>query len=292
MGLAAILALAGGAGCEYEAPTLSLRSGRTLLGYGRAASWALDLDLLKADLRLCHASGIDVYTVSLLGWWGFSMPDAADPRIRDMTQAAYATLVNQCRLLGMVALVDIHNQNSGSGKYGERGRPLDDPAEIALIDWGIDLVRRQGPDNVVVIPCREASQESGFAIERKCVERLKGFQLCANTRTRPWPPPAWAGFAEWHPESAGEVPPSGAVVTSDSGPVLHQLCAGAVDGPGRPDAVREWMRAGVEQRNPARIFFTLYSGPLDSATLRAIGEAAPGPTGTDPARVSSARRRP
>ena len=35
------------------------------------------------------------------------------------------------------------------------------------------------------------------------------------------------------------------------------------------------MQAGVGQGNPARVYYTLYPGPLDLATIQAIGSAAP-----------------
>lgn len=242
-----------------------------MLGYGRVPHWAVNLDLLKAELSACQEAGIGIYTASLLGWWGTAMPGATDQEIRDRTEAAYKVLIDECRSRGMTALIDIHNQNSGSRKYGEQGRKLDDPAEVALIDWGIELVRRHGPDNVVVIPCREASEPSGFAIERKCVELLDGFELCANTGSRTWPAPGWANFAEWHPSSVNEEPPSGAIVVSDTGTILNQLNAGGALGPGQPEIVRQWMQAGVAQGNPARVYYSLYPGPLDLATIQAIG---------------------
>ena len=253
----------------------SLRSGNTVLGYGRIAHWALDLNLLKAELAACDEAGIGIYTVSLLGWWRYALPGATDAQIRDMTEAGYKALIDECRSRGMIALVDIHNQNSGSRKHGEQGRRLDDPAEVALIDWGIELVRKQGPANVVVVPCREAREESGFSVERKCVERLDGFQLCANAGSRTWPVPGWADYAEWHPWTVDEVPPSGAIVVSDTGSILNQLNVGGALGPGQPELVRRWMQAGVGQGNPARVYYTLYPGPLDLATIQAIGLAAP-----------------
>ena len=253
----------------------SLRSGNTLLGYGRVSHWAADLGLLRAELRACDEAGIDIYTASLLGWWGTAMPGASEQQIRDQTEAAYKVLLDECRSRGMIALIDIHNQNSGSRKYGEQGRKLGDPAEVALIDWGIELVRKHGPANVVVVPCREAREESGFAVERKCVERLDGFQLCANAGSRTWPAPGWADYAEWHPWSVDEVPPAGAIVVSDTGPILNQLNVGGALGPGQPEVVRQWMMAGVGQGNPARVYYTLYPGPLDLATIQAIGSVAP-----------------
>ena len=253
----------------------SLRPGNTVLGYGRIAHWALDLNLLKAELAACDEAGVGIYTVSLLGWWRYALPGATDAQIRDMTEAGYKALIGECRSRGMIALVDIHNQNSGSRKHGERGRRLDDPAEVALIDWGIELVRQQGPANVVVVPCREAREESGFSVERKCVERLDGFQLCANAGSRTWPVPGWADFAEWHPWNVNEVPPAGAIVASDTTAILSQLNAGGVFGPGQSKVAQQWMQAGVGQGNPARVFYTLYPGPLDLATIPAIGLAAP-----------------
>ena len=253
----------------------SLRSGNTVLGYGRVSYWAADLGLLKAELRACHEAGIGIYTASLLGWWGTAMPGATEQQIRNQTEAAYKVLIDECRSLGMIALIDIHNQNSGSGKYGEQGRALGDPAEVDLIDWGIELVRKHGPAGVVVVPCRETSDASGLDVERKCVERLDGFQLCANTGARTWPAPGWADFAEWHPWAIAEAPPAGAIVVSDTGPILSQLNVGGAFGPGQPEIVRQWMMAGVAQGNPARVYYTLYPGPLDLATIQAIGSAAP-----------------
>ena len=282
---AALLSLLLAGGCEdkvtpyfsgsSEGGSRALRSGKTVLGYGRVSFWAIDLDLLRSELRACHAAGVGIYTASLLGWWGTSMPGASEQQIRNQTAAAYKVLLEECRSLGMIALIDIHNQNSGSRKYGEQGRKLGDPAEVALIDWGIELVRKHGPANVVVIPCREASDESGFSVERKCVERLDGFQLCANEGSRTWPVPGWADFAEWHPWAIDNVPPAEAIVTSDTGAILNQLNVGGAFGPGQPEVVRQWMMAGVGQGNPARVYYTLYPGPLDLATIQAIGSAAP-----------------
>ena len=252
----------------------SLRSGNTVLGYGRVSYWAADLGLLKAELRACHEAGIGIYTASLLGWWGTAMPGATEQQIRNQTEAAYKVLIDECRSLGMIALIDIHNQNSGSGKYGEQGRALSDPAEVDLIDWGIELVRKHGPAGVVVVPCRETSDASGLDVERKCVERLDGFQLCANTGARTWPAPGWADFAEWHPWAIAEAPPAGAIVVSDTGPILSQVNVGGACGPGQPEIVRQWMMAGVAQGNPARVYYTLYPGPLDLATIQAIRSAA------------------
>ena len=276
---AAILPLLLAGGCEDKispyasspGKSRTLRSGNTLLGYGRVSYWAANLDLLKAELRACREAGIDIYTASLLGWWGTAMPGATDQQIRDQTEAAYEVLIDECRSLGLIALIDIHNQNSGSRKYGERGRALGDPAEVALIDWGIELVRKHGSGNVVVIPCRETGDASGLDVERKCVERLDGFQLCANTGARTWPAPGWADYAEWHPWSIDNVPPSGAIVVSDTGTILNQLNVGGAFGPGQPEIVRQWMQAGVAQGNPARVYYTLYPGPLDLATIQAIG---------------------
>lgn len=157
---AAVLPLLLAGGCEEKTSpyasspgkSRALRSGNTVLGYGRVSYWAANLDLLRAELRACEEAGIGIYTASLLGWWGTAMPGATDQQIRDQTEAAYEVLIDECRSLGMVALIDIHNQNSGSRKYGERGRALGDPAEVALIDWGIELVRKHGLANVVVIP--------------------------------------------------------------------------------------------------------------------------------------------
>jgi len=253
----------------------SLRSGNTLLGYGRVTYWAADLGLLKAELRACREAGLGIYTASLLGWWGTAIPGATEQQIRDQTEAAYKVLIDECRALGLIALIDIHNQNSGSRKYGELGRKLGDPAEVELIDWGIELVRKHGPANVVVVPCRETGDASGLDVERKCVERLEGFQLCANAGSRTWPVPGWADYAEWHPWTVDEVPPSGAIVVSDTGSILNQLNVGGALGPGQPELVRRWMMAGVGQGNPARVYYTLYPGPLDLATIQAIGSAAP-----------------
>ena len=273
-----LLLLAGG--CEDEINLFdpssggggtSLRSGNTVLGYGRVVYWAADLDLLKAELRACQKAGIGIYTASLLGWWGTAMPGATDQQIRDQTEAAYKVLIHECRSLGMIALIDIHNQNSGSRKYREQGRVLGDPAEVALIDWGIELVRKYGPAGVVVVPCRETRDASGLDVERKCIERLDGFRLCANTGSRTWPVPGWADYAEWHPWTIAEAPPSGAIVVSDTGSILNQLNEGGAFGPGRPEVVRQWMMAGLGQGNPARVYYTLYPGPLDLATIQAIG---------------------
>ena len=253
----------------------SLRSGNTLLGYGRVTYWAADLGLLKAELRACREAGLGIYTASLLGWWGTAIPGATEQQIRDQTEAAYKVLIDECRALGLIALIDIHNQNSGSRKYGELGRKLGDPAEVELIDWGIELVRKHGPANVVVVPCRETGDASGLDVERKCVERLEGFQLCANTGARTWPVPGWADFAEWHPWNVNEVPPAGAIVASDTTAILSQLNAGGVFGPGQSKVAQQWMQAGVGQGNPARVYYTLYPGPLDLATIQAIGSAAP-----------------
>mgnify|MGYP003608830679 CR=1 FL=1 len=283
---AAVVPLLLAAGCEEKispyfsggsggGSSRSLRSGNTVLGYGRVSYWAADLGLLKAELRACHEAGIGIYTASLLGWWGTAMPGATEQQIRNQTEAAYKVLIDECRSLGMIALIDIHNQNSGSGKYGEQGRALSDPAEVDLIDWGIELVRKHGPAGVVVVPCRETSDASGLDVERKCVERLDGFQLCANTGARTWPAPGWADFAEWHPWAIAEAPPAGAIVVSDTGPILSQLNVGGAFGPGQPEIVRQWMMAGVAQGNPARVYYTLYPGPLDLATIQAIGSAAP-----------------
>ena len=283
---AAVVPLLLAAGCEEKispyysggsggGSSRSLRSGNTVLGYGRVSYWAADLGLLKAELRACHEAGIGIYTASLLGWWGTAMPGATEQQIRNQTEAAYKVLIDECRSLGMIALIDIHNQNSGSGKYGEQGRALGDPAEVDLIDWGIELVRKHGPAGVVVVPCRETSDASGLDVERKCVERLDGFQLCANTGARTWPAPGWADFAEWHPWAIAEAPPAGAIVVSDTGPILSQLNVGGAFGPGQPEIVRQWMMAGVAQGNPARVYYTLYPGPLDLATIQAIGSAAP-----------------
>ena len=283
---AAVVPLLLAAGCEEKmspyfsggsggGSSRSLRSGNTVLGYGRVSYWAADLGLLKAELRACHEAGIGIYTASLLGWWGTAMPGATEQQIRDQTEAAYKVLIDECRSLGMIALIDIHNQNSGSGKYGEQGRALGDPAEVDLIDWGIELVRKHGPAGVVVVPCRETSDASGLDVERKCVERLDGFQLCANTGARTWPAPGWADFAEWHPWAIAEAPPAEAIVVSDTGPILSQLNVGGAFGPGQPEMVRQWMMAGVAQGNPARVYYTLYPGPLDLATIQAIGSAAP-----------------
>ena len=87
--------------------------------------------------------------------------------------------------------------------------------------------------------------------------------------------PGWADYAEWHPWTIDEVPPSGAIVVSDTGTILNQLNVGGALGPGQPELVRQWMMAGVGQGNPARVYYTLYPGPLDLATIQAIGSAAP-----------------
>ena len=248
-----------------------LRQGATQKGYGRVNCWASGgKSTLRRDLIRCAIEGVTIYHVELMGWAEFSAYRI--PGKLDATEKMYRWLVAQCRALGLWCFVSLTNDNAGSRKYGDTGRPLRDiRGDVSRM---IGLVGAVGPDNVLVQPVGETQTDAGRQIEAEAAQKLHGFTLVNNLGSRPTSKPGWAAWNAYHPFKTSDAVPSNTICVSDTGTIIAQLHYGLdPTGKGKPDTIRAWARRLKQQGNPAVVLYAFKLKEYDSAAIKALGEA-------------------
>lgn len=250
-----------------------IETGHTQVWYGRVNWWAsAGKRTLRKDLIRCAVEGVSGYHIEMAGWAdtsGYRKQWGNDERLRDVEEM-YEWLVKQCRALGLWLFVSITNDNAGSGKYGDAGIPLSRVRED--VTRLISIVLRNGPDNVLVQPVGETQTSAGRDIENEAARALEGFRLVYNGNSRPTSHPPWAQYHAFHPFGTTAPVPSSAIVVSDTGSIINQLCEG-LEGRGRPDAAVTWVRRVRDQGSPVACFYHFKYKEHDKAIIKALGRA-------------------
>lgn len=269
LAVAAVLA----SGCSLFEPKQkdppALAVGRTLAGYGRVNAWATDKAVLLKDIEACAEFGVEIYHIEFLSWARYSPYGNAEAMKK--TEECYEAALAACRKRGLWLFVSFANSNTGSGKYGDPGVPLSKMG--ALISWGADVVKRNGPKNVLFQPMGETGGSFNSQLELKLAAEFlqAGFQIVNNHGSRPSSKPGWAHFNAWHPWKVTDSVPRDQIVVSDTGMIIQQLCWG-LEGKGKPDTARAWAAKYKAAGNPAVVFYHFKYGQHDPETIRAMGE--------------------
>ena len=238
--LLAVFAVSGcstldGIGGTNDAPAIQV--GNTQVWYGRVNTWAMDEGLLKADMeKITKNKKVTGYMIELLSWGQYSAYTSDKAAWKAKTESAYKLLVKEARARGKWVFVSIANDNSGSGKYGDKSPVLEKQAD--LLDWGLKLVLAQGPKNVIVQPVAETgrSWSKNWEVAAAKALRASGFKTVCNTGSRPSRKPSWADWNAWHPYKVTDKVPGDQIIVTDTGMIIQQLCVG-LEGPMKPAAV-------------------------------------------------------
>ncbi|MBR4755984.1 MAG: hypothetical protein IK076_03495 [Bacteroidales bacterium] len=241
---------------------------RTLGFYGRVNHWADDRAELRKELRLMGRSGVDGYMIELAGWAETAVWKG-DYLTR--TEKEYRYLLRQCRRRGLWLFVSIVNDNMGLGKYGDPGIALEDIPDKA--HELMEIVLKEGPDNVLVQPVAEVRTAAGARFEAECREALSGFLLVHNggwgfPHSRP------EGFfaRAVHPPAADFPVPQDAFVISDHGSFIPKLTVdGTFTGDADPDKLSEWLRRMKKLRVPVAGYYAFQRKVTDETAIRTVG---------------------
>ncbi len=246
-----------------------LRVGKTLAGYGRVNAWATSEAALKKDIEACAKYGVAVYHIEFLSWARYSPNGNAS--MKKKTEACYKLAIELCRKHGIWLFVSFANSNTGSGKYGDPGVPLSKMG--ALIEWGIALVKKYGPKNVLFQPLGETGGGFNSSLELRLAREFgsAGFQLVNNHGSRPKTKPGWAKWNAWHPWKVSDKVPADQLVVSDTGMIIQQLCEG-LEGKGKPAVAKAWAARYKAAGNPAVVFYHFKHAAHDKATIKAMGD--------------------
>ena len=255
-------------GYTQDPPELEL--GRTLAGYGRVNAWAIDKDTLIKDIRACDRYGVDIYPIEFLSGAGYS--PYGNQAAMKKTEECYKAAIKECRARGMWLFVSFANSNTGSGKYGDKKIPLSKMGD--LINWGIDVVKKEGPDNVLFQPVGETGGSFNSSLEARLVNEFgpRGFKLVNNHGSRPNHKPGWAKWNAWHPWKVTDNVPRDQIIVSDTSTIIQQLCYG-LEGKGKPDTAKAWAKDLKNKGVPAVVFYHFKYPSHDEPTIRAMGEA-------------------
>ena len=238
--------------------------------YGRVNAWAHDKRRLEKDVKACRKAGVKGYHIELMGWARY---DAWTPDWLKDTEEMYNYLLKLCRKNGLRLFVSIVNDNMGSGKYGDPKVPLSRvlPQAMELIE----IVKRGGPDNVVVQPVGETQSSAGPGFEQACLQRLGGkFVLVYNgSGGRPGGVPGGFAYRAWHPFKVTDKIPGDAIAVSDTGMIIAQLGVG-LDGPAKPGVLEEWAKQVRAQGCPVCCYYAFKFDGHDKAGIEALGRAA------------------
>ncbi len=245
--------------------------GKTQAWYGRVNCWVENKAVLESDIKACAKNGVTGYIIELLSWGRYSVGAS----MKAQTEEAYKLAVKLCRENGMWLFVGgIANDNSGTGKYGDKGPKLS--GQTDLLNWGLNLVLSQGPKNVIVQPVSEAGVTSFGKSWNDAAGRIlkdAGFATVNNDNGgHPKSKPVWADWNSQHPCDKNTVV-NGDLCISDCGMIIRQLMGG-YDTAGYPILVRTWS-ARQKGHAPVVGFYAFkYPGPTDTPTIRAMAEGA------------------
>ena len=277
-----LLPLAGEARKARPSGVPPIRQGSPQLWYGRVNHWADDPRLFREEIRLMVQNGITGYIIEMAGWKAEDSPGgraAADSSwsrkwIR-RTGRAYRRLLGECRRQGIWLFVSVVNDNMGLHKYGDEGPRLQAvyPQALQLVE----IIRREGPEGVVVQPVAETQTEAGASLESHCVSALKDFLLVYNGQGgSPRTVPPGFHFRAVHPAQLATPVPPDAFVVSDHGLLIRELTAdGSLDAPGHPQKLPQWILRHWETGVPVIGYYAFRQRELDAATLTVIGQSHP-----------------
>lgn len=253
-------------GFEPDDPP-ALAVGKTIAGYGRVNAWALDEKTLSKDLAACDKAGVDIYHIEFLSWARYN-PNGNQEMMK-RTEECYKLALKECRARGMWLFVSFANANTGSGKYGDPGIPLS--SMKPLIEWGIGVIKANGPKNVLFQPMAETGGGYPAQLEVRLIRELAplGFVLVNNHGSRP-KNKGGCHWAAWHPWKITDLAPADQLVVSDTGMIIQQLCFG-LEGAGKPDTAKAWAKRYKDKGNPAIVFYHFKYEKHDEATIKAMG---------------------
>lgn len=235
--------------------------------YGRVNAWGADLTKLRKELRVCAKHGVG-YHIELLGWARYGVAGGAT---KEGIEKAYKTLVKWAKIYGVPVFVSIANDNSGSGKYGEKGPHLDKQKEI--LEWALQLVVKHGNKAVVLVqPVAEIQTSFGKSWDAHANSTLlsAGFSTCYNGDFGRPGGTAGHSVLAWHPQKTSASVPKGAMCVSDCGSIILQLNAG-LDGKGHPDKIRDYTKKCQDMGCLGYAHYAfLYNGPVDEPAIKAV----------------------
>ena len=276
--LIVVLVLAGAAGLAWLAVwRVSLRTrkpkeikqGGFQVWYGLVNAWAMVPETMDKVVDECAEAGVSGIHIELAGWARSGM--WTDKWLAD-TAKAYRRLLARCRRRGLWLFVSIANDNMGSRKYGDPGIRMAVVYDKVL--KLVQLVRDEGPDNVIVQPVGETQTPAGVKLEQDCILMLyPEFKLVYNGGMgRPSTLPAGFKFRAWHPFKVGDKPPADAIAVSDTGSIIMQLGVG-LNGPAHPDTLEAWARHIRACGCPVACYYAFLHDQLDKPAIKALGRA-------------------
>lgn len=155
----------------------------------------------------------------------------------------------QCHGRGIWFNVIVANDNAGDGGYQNGGYTLQ--ARLAqytsFMDW---IAENLAPYKscIIITPVAETQTSAGKSLESHAAKVFAGWNLCANTGSRPTKPASWSKFYCFHPTSTGQWPNKDAIVLSDCGSTIRALnIGGDINGKSDPAKVKAWLAEGVKR---------------------------------------------
>jgi hypothetical protein len=252
----------------------------TITGYGPVnAWWQLDDSVLTKILTRMQQKNVRVFVVEALGNAGEDVLGIPEKMAR--VQAKYQFVLGLCDKLGLWFNPVVFNDNAGDGAYSNGGVKLAQrmaPAR-AFVDW----IAQQGHQHCVFItPVAETQTDAGRQLQSYAAKVLgaQGFRLCTNDPSRPKGNASWSQDYCYHNMSVTDWPPDRrAYVLSDTGPAIRQLSGGSLNGPGQPDAVRNWVAAGVARGQRLVAFYEFQYAGYNEACIDALAAPVAAETG-------------
>ena len=248
-------------------------SARTLGFYGRVNHWMDSRSEIRKELRLMEESGVDGYMIKMAGWARQTAWETSQLR---RTEREYRFLLRQCRRRGMWLFVSTVNDNMGLKKYNDPGIPLEDvyPQAQELVE----IVFRNGAQNVMVQPVAEVRTEAGRRFETYSKERLCGFFLVHNGNWGfPGSRPEGFNARAVHPPSAAFPVPDDAFIVSDHGSFIPQLTIDrSMAGEADPGLLEAWLIRMRHQGVPMVGYYAFQREVTDATAIRTIGKVLSG----------------
>ncbi len=249
------------------APSLSGNS--PLYFYGRVNHWADSKSELSRELALMEAGHIDGYMIEMAGWG----EDKWSRRWLRRTARRYRWLLGQCRARGLLLFVSVINDNMGKHKYGDTG-PLLEAVE-PKVQRLMQIVRTNGPQQVIVQPVAETQTDAGRRMEEYALQTLPGFTLVHNGEGGfPKTVPSGFQYRAVHPAHIDSPVPADAFVVSDHGLIIRELTADrSLDGPADSLRLSIWIDKLRQARVPMIGYYVFQRTQMDTTALRVLGEA-------------------
>jgi hypothetical protein len=229
-----------------------------VIGLGRDYTWTTGGQ--ENFIKMLVRNKINTTSIELAGWANKETKKGQTFLYRDKigkVKPHYEELLSVARRYKVLVIVSVVNDNKGTRKYGDDGRPLDQFKQD--VEDAMNLVLKNGPNGVWVQVVAETQTAYGRQVEEKWIKKFReaGFNVIYNQASRPSGPAFGANMFAWHNCSLNDFGKSNCILIPDCGAAIAAYTEGGLNGPSlKANVLEDFARKVKAKKNVGLCIYT------------------------------------